>query len=158
MKGGPAASAWTRVATYDVDNIVTTVWDKKFRVELGALVEQPVQFGTNSGIKLSHTLTANPLDATALVNGKPYYFAVTAYAVNLEGTPRYLESAQELITVTPQKPVLDEQVNVDTDLALEVVHTTGVATFPVTATVVDPAQVTGHDYRVVFGRVMLLLV
>ncbi|MCK5147105.1 T9SS type A sorting domain-containing protein [bacterium] len=152
MKDGPSG-IWELVHTYDVANGITKVWDMVFDVSLSDMIQVPVQFGSDNGVQFSYTVIADPRTNAALINGKPYYFAVTAYGVNEEGTPKVLENAPQELVAIPQRPVLDEQLNTETGAIIDVTHATGPSQGVVTVQVVDPRKVTGHDYSVDFFNV-----
>ncbi len=144
-----AAGPWTKIATLDKVNGITTIWDMKFNLDIGALVNQPVQWGKDTGIGYSFHIEKDYLHNTPLINGKKYYFSVTAYAYNPNGIPKVLENATEAVTAIPQRPVLDTKYNATYGDTIEVTHT-GVSQGAVIPIVVDPAKLTGHDYKVTF--------
>ncbi len=159
--GGP----WTRIATYDVVDGVATISDDIFDIGLGDIVTSPVEFGTDSGVQHSITITSDALRGGGLNNGTRYYYAVTAYSYNPASAPglKTLENAQgtagrdvNAVVVMPQKPTAGSdygpssagpitQLRVDTSIPA----TTDV----VTATVVDPSKVTGCTYEVYYTNI-----
>lgn len=149
-QGQGPAGPWTRVATFDKANLVTTIWDKNFNLSVGALIEQPMQFGTDTGISYKFVADRDYIGGSPMVNGKPYYWAVTGYAYNPDGVPKVLENAPIGYLVTPENPVLDTQLNAEVGQAVSVTHASGPSQGNVVVTVVDPTKVTGHDYQVTF--------
>lgn len=142
--GGP----WTRIATFDVANSITAIWDDVFDVELAAIINKPVQVGTDTGVKYNFHVDKDYINNVPLINGKKYYFAVSAYAYNETGTPRSLETAKLAHLGIPQRPVMDTEYNAEVGDALDVtLHGPSTDSY-VNAIVVDPAKVTGHDYRI----------
>jgi hypothetical protein len=148
-QGASVGGPWTKIATFDLANNITTIWDLEYAPSIGALVEMPVQFGTDTGIFHKLYIDKDYLSSVPLVNGRSYYFAVTAYAFNVDGVPKVLENAPNGIQAIPQRPVLDTEYNSEVGDGIDVTHT-GNSTGSVTITVVDPASVTGHDYEVRF--------
>lgn len=148
-QGEGVAGPWTKIATYDIIDGITTIWDLEYAPSIGALVEQPVQFGADTGVTFKFDVEKDYIRKIPLVNGRPYYFAVTAYAYNSVGVPKVLENAQNGVPATPQKPVLDVEYHAEGGEVLDVTHT-GNSTGYVTATIVDPTAVMGHDYEVQF--------
>jgi len=143
--GGP----WTRINTLDVPNSITAIWDQEFDVNLAAIINKPVQFGTDSGVRYMYHIDKDYVNNIPLVNGHKYYFAVTSYAYSENGTPHALETAKTAYIGVPQRPVLDVAYN--TNINDEIVpvanqNTDGVCV----VTVVDPAKITGDDYVVSF--------
>ena len=144
--GGP----WIKIATFDVANNITTIWDLEYAPSIGALVEMPVQFGTDSGVKHSFFVEKDYLSSIPLVNGRPYFFAVAAYAYNVDGVPKVLENAQNGVQATPQRPVLDTEYN--SELGDMLVGTPSLPSDGICeAYVNNPAAVTGDTYEVSFA-------
>ncbi len=88
----PTNSKIVRLATYDIVDTVTKIWDLVSSSELGAEIYEPVEFGINSGIKHYYVVNQDALTGGPLINGDPYYFAVTAYAYNPYGSPKTFET------------------------------------------------------------------
>ena len=139
----------TRIATFDVIDNITTIWDYIYDPNYNAYIEAPVQYGTDSGLQHFFQISINHVNGASLNNLETYYFAVTAYAYNPDGFPKTLESTTLPIEVTPVGPVIGtdySEVVADSSAA----HIAGGSDGSVIVTVVDPSQVTGHDYRVTF--------
>ena len=144
-----AAGPWTRVTTFDVENDFSVIWDEEFDVNLAAVINQPVQFGTNSGLQYHYFIEKDYINNTALVNAKPYYFAVSAYAYSETGVPRTLETAKKSYECSPQLPVLDEQYNSTQGQVIPFeLHGPPAVSATCKVTVVDPSKILPHDYRV----------
>lgn len=145
------------LATYDVKNDITVVFDEIFDERYGVEVNVPVAFGSDSGLKFSITIDKDAFTGGPLINGKDYYFAVVAYAIDPEGAPglRMLTSplsASELITVrptyvgsfgglTPRARYGDKA---------PVVQTTGKSDATIIPTVVNPLKVKDNTYQITF--------
>jgi hypothetical protein len=72
-----------RIATYDEVDGVATIFQEAFDPETGEIYSQPLQFGTDAGVKRYIEITADAFTwngNTGLVNNHPYYFAVSAYS------------------------------------------------------------------------------
>jgi len=142
-----------KIATYDKINDVTTIYDNVFNPSLGENVLVTVQDGTDSGIRNHLTINADALNSGApLIPHRAYYFAVTAYAYNEYGIPNNLESAYKIIEIRPSDPVdLDVASDGDDEFSDdEVMHGAGQSDGSVDVVVVNPLEVTGHDYEVHF--------
>jgi len=147
----PSASGpWTKIATLDKVNGITTIWDMKFNLDIGALVNQPVQWGKDTGIGYSFHIEKDYLHNTPLINGKKYYFSVTAYAYNPNGIPKVLENATEAVTAIPQRPVLDTKFVAAPGDTIPSTVTGPKSDAFITPIVVDPSKITGHTYKVTF--------
>jgi hypothetical protein len=145
------------LATYDVVNAITTVFDDVYDDATGYVLKKPVQFGTDSGIKRTYQATTDALTSRNLINGTTYYFAVTAYAVNTDplAKPTNLESSPQVLTIIPEKPRPGYTVATvgDTIAAANIVHTNsagGKSDGQVIPTIVNPMALTGGVYKVVF--------
>ncbi|HYM82262.1 MAG TPA: hypothetical protein VEY91_12740 [Candidatus Limnocylindria bacterium] len=152
-QGASASGPWTRLATFDEINGILTVRDTVFDVETGrTIADFPVAFGTDAGVRFTYTTDQDAIRGGPLKDGTEYFFAVTAYAYSPTEKLAILENAQEPITVMPQRPAL----GTDPGTASTAVTQSRIdplrppATDVVNITVVDPAAVTGHDYRIVF--------
>jgi hypothetical protein len=143
--GGP----WTRITTIDVPNQITQIWDDAYVESVDAIVSMPLQFGKDTGLRYDFTIQKDYITNGPLVNGKQYYFAVTAYAYNLNGVPKILETATNAVSVIPQKQVLDVKYQSTIGDTLPYTRVEGPANdgklIPI---VVDPAKLTGHAYSV----------
>ncbi|MBN1894306.1 T9SS type A sorting domain-containing protein [bacterium] len=148
-QGSTLAGPWKRVDTIDKINGITTIWDFGFNESAGTLLEMPVQFGSDKGLSYEYQITKDYLTNAPLVNGKEYYFAVTAYAYNPQEAPKILENSQVGVLVIPQKPVLDEELK-SAILDTVDVQTIGSTDGFVIAEIMDPTKLTGHTYEITF--------
>lgn len=139
------------LATYDVVNEVTTILDSKFDAASGQILQLPVQIGSNSGLKYAMSIKKDALTDEPLVNGRRYYFAVTAYSYN--GDPEVpvhsLESSLSAQTAIPKMPDPGTRYPNAVGDTLAVAHY-GPSDGSVVVTVVEPSELTGHTYNVTF--------
>jgi len=160
-QGETVSGPWTRVATYDIKNGDGILNNDELDPDLGVVVDRPVVFGSDAGLKHYIEIDQDYVRGGSLHNGSDYYYAVTAYAQvkkafadSVPTSLRVLENSQQAITITPgvDLPGTDwETAEADTladysRLDTEFNPTTDI----VTVQVVDPRLVTGHEYRVVF--------
>ena len=147
------AGAVKKIATYDKINDVTTIYDDVFDAGLGESVLVTVQSGDDTGIRNHLTVNGDALNSNApLIPHRAYYFAVTSYAYNEYGIPNNLESSPQIMEIRPGDPVnMDVSAEGD-DLYTEdeVLHGSGKSDGSVDVVIVDPHEVTGHDYEVRF--------
>lgn len=138
-----------KLTTFDLADLVQDIKDWEFVGSVGETIEHTVQSGKDTGVKRYYAITSDLLrGGIPLVNNRPYYFAVTAFGYNPLGIPKTLESPKVIITVYPQQP-FGQRIKAEVKDTLEVTHT-GPSQGGVTAFVVDPGKVTGHDYQVTF--------
>jgi hypothetical protein len=150
------AGAMKRLATYDIVNGVTEIYDTVFNAELGENINIRTQFGSDSGLAQFHSITTDGLSGNSkLITNRAYYYAVTAYGYNAYGIPKTLESSPVYLTVRPEVPNT-MSVGDGTAAPGDVVSAAhdGPSQGSVDMIVVDPSQLTGHDYSVTFDDVM----
>ena len=152
-QGASAAGPWTRVATFDRKNRITMILDDVFNEEFGIVLNQPVQFGEDTGLRYNFFVEKDYLTGEPLVNGRNYHFAVTGYLYHPDGKPRTIETPLTDVTATPQRPVLDTRYRASILDTITAPLTAGVSDGTCRVTVMDPAAVTGHDYGVTFSEV-----
>jgi hypothetical protein len=150
-----------RLRTFDIVNDVRKIVDPVYDPEVGMTVPRVVQFGDDSGIERSLTLTTDPFNSDLpLVNGTKYYYAVTAYNYNPSGiSPTSLESSPIILTVVPHSPNPGTRyAGKNGDTVKTVTHTTAPGATScdgsVVPLVVDPTKLTGHLYSVTFDTVV----
>ncbi len=155
----PSASSSTsdavRIATYDKQDGILTVLSPEIDPSTGVVIKKPVEFGSDSGIKRVITLTQDMIRNQPLVDGQTYYYAVTAYSVNLDPNAPFsaLESAPVILTVTPHSPNPGITYGAITGDTLKTVdHIAGTSDGVIYPVVVDPTALTGHTYKITFSN------
>jgi hypothetical protein len=152
--GASVAGPWKRVATFDANNNVSIIFDDQFDPNTGVVINQPVQFGNDGGIKHSFSTKSDLYNGGELANDRPYFFAVTAYSYGAEEGAglRTLENSIEPARVVPQLlPAgvrYQDGVVGDTLAVTRVSGTSDGVVFPI---VVDPTMTTGDTYEITFG-------
>jgi hypothetical protein len=130
-----------RIATYDVDNSVTEVEERRWAGD-GSLV--PVAWGTDAGVRHHHTV-ANVNNYTT------YCFGVEAYAYQSALQPLVIRSPMSRVCLEPRRPGSIVDAPPRSLLGVESIHASPVSsmsTGEVRAGIVDPAKVTGRVYDV----------
>jgi hypothetical protein len=153
----PSASAdlstAVRLTTYDIANGIATISQAQFDEVSGEVVNLPAQLGRDTGIRRYISITQDVIRGGPLVNGQPYYFAVTAYNYTPDDTKptRTLESPLTVITVVPQSPppgtVFSYSVGDTVSGVTNVVGANDAAILPLVNNVDRPS---GQTYNVVF--------
>ncbi len=155
-QGESTNGPWKKIATYDIINGVTMIEDMVMNQDASKTYLQPVQFGTDSGIKRSITLAQDAILSTPLVNGKPYYYALTTYSYNPDpnalilGVPVSLESAKDAIVATPQGAAIGSEVPTASGQVLAHSRSLDDAVVP---EILNPAALNGASYSVVLNGV-----
>jgi hypothetical protein len=149
------------LATYDLADGVTTVYDTDFDPATGGFVTKPIQYGNDKGIIRYLTIETDALKGgTPLINGIRYYFAVTAWGFNPAdhlfelGLPRTKENpigSSIIKTAVPHSINPGMVYAGNTGNEVSVTHTTGVGDGSVHPIIIDPKKLTGKDYKVTFS-------
>jgi hypothetical protein len=145
-----------RLATYDIVNGTTEIYDTVFNAELGENINIRTQFGSDSGLAHFESITTDGLNGNSkLITNRAYYYSVTAYGYNADGIPKTLESSPRYLTVRPEVPNTIA-VGDNTASAGDVISTvhTGPSQGSVDVVVVDAAQMTGDSYTVTMDDAM----
>lgn len=143
------------IATYDLSNGLTEIYDDVFDAKFGEIINRRVQFGSDSGIKRSIIIKKDALNNNVpLKTNRVYYFSVNAYGYNPYGIPKTLESSAKIMALRPQ--VLNtweatDETGVYGTTVIEAEHTAGPSDGVARATVIDPTILTGDDYELFFA-------
>lgn len=150
-QGASRSGPWTRIATFDKPDGITTVLDDVFDGVAGVPLPQVAAQGTDKGIEYSYLVGSDVIGGGPLNDATAYYYTVRAYAVSTAITPHVLESADSVKTVVPQTP----PAGVDLASAILGVPTygrydafLGATTDSVKAVLKDPNQVVSGAYKV----------
>ena len=138
-----------RVATFDLADGVTQITENIIDPVTETAEEDVRQDGSDAGIQYEFRFTKDYIDDKYLIQGKPYYFAVTAYAYNSDpaAVPKCTESLAEVWELVYQEdlsgPAYGDTIRVN--------HVDGTGNGTMIPIVVDPYVLTGHTYRVDFS-------
>ena len=146
-------SQGVRVATFDIENGVTTILGIALDEESGVVLDVPLQVGIDFGVKRNTAITEDHIRSGPLVNGQRYYFAVTAYnrATDEGAATTTLESTPQNLICVPQEPPPGTRYLSKPDSVITPEHTAGISEGEVEIVVVNPIFTTGHNYQVRFG-------
>lgn len=138
------------LGTFDAINGVTAIYDTVID-ENGIQIPVLAAKGSDKGIQRYFVVKEDAFRRTELRNGQEYYFAVVAYAYNPSPLLPFhvLRSSVVVLVAKPQQPTPGFRYGNTAGDTLDVVHK-GESDGKVTAIVVDPTQLTGHTYKVVF--------
>jgi hypothetical protein len=145
-----------RLATYDIVNGITEIYDTVFDASLGENISIRTQFGSDSGLAHFEAITTDGLNGNAkLITNRSYYYSVTAYGYNADGIPKTLESSPSFLTVRPEVPNTFSAGD-NTASAGDVIATvhTGPSQGSVDVVVVDASALTGDTYTVTMDDAM----
>ena len=72
-----------KLACYDLVNEITTIYERRYiKGQYEGSAEVPIQSGNDSGIKRYLEIKTDSFTGAPIIEGKYYYFAVTAYSFN----------------------------------------------------------------------------
>ncbi len=142
------------LARFDLINDVASIFQDEFSMEYGSTINVPVQKGSNSGITRYLSITEDMFTGRSLINGKAYYFAVTAYSQNQDPnvTTKALESpySQSLRSARPHAPnpqtIYPNSIG-DTLVIENVVGQNDAVVYP---KIIDPESEAGQEYEICF--------
>ena len=137
-----------RLATYDLVNGITEIYDDVFNAELGETINIRTQFGSDSGLEHYHSITGDGLNNNSkLITNREYYFTVTAYGHNADGIPKTLESSATYLSVRPEVPnTYSAGENTASAGDSFVADHTGPSQGSVDVVIINPADLTGDSY------------
>ncbi|MGE5400877.1 MAG: T9SS type A sorting domain-containing protein [Ignavibacteriales bacterium] len=141
-----------RIATYDVVDEIKYILGDVVDPATGVTLKAVQQFGNDTGLKHSIKIDKDFITNLPLVNGKKYYYAITAYAYNPDplAVPNNLENPLSVITVIPHAPDPGVRYHSAYGDTLAINRVGGKSDGTVVPLVIDPKAVTGHDYKVTF--------
>ena len=116
----------------------------------GVKVEQTVFDLPNSGLKRYFTTVTDRIKNISLINGSPYYFAVTAFGYSGDSDPRYLESPPQIIEVRPAAQPIDVTFDYANGEFIPAKQSVGSTDADVNLFVVNPLDLNGNSYKVTF--------
>jgi hypothetical protein len=145
-------SEGVRIATYDEVNDLKYILGDVVDPATGVTLKAVQQFGNDTGLKHQIKIDKDFITNLPLVNGKKYYYAVTAYAYNPDplAVPNNLENPIAIMTIIPHAPDPGVRFHAVYGDTVKAVRLSGRSQGNVEAYVVDPKMLTGHDYQVSF--------
>ena len=116
----------------------------------GVKVEFTVFDLPNAGLKRYFTTGTDKIKNTTLINGNPYYFAVTAFGYSGESDPKYLENPPVIIEVRPAAQPIDVTFDYANGEFIPAKQSVGSTDADVNLFVVNPLDLNGNSYKVTF--------
>lgn len=140
------------IATFDLADGLQNVKDLQFDESSGLVEEKTVVIAADAGVQRHLSIKTDAIfnASQRLSNYRDYYFAVTSYIVNLNATPRVIESPIATLRVTPTASEYGTTVNDRSGRAADITHTgTGDGVF--FYQVVDPTLVRSGTYAIAWN-------
>lgn len=152
-QGRSSSGPWIKIATFDVNNGVQRIYNDLDNPEGKERVV--IQRGSDNGIVHELRVTQDRIRGGAIVNNRPYYFAVTTYNYDeLNQKPFEDELGNvfgivaESFETLPSAPDAGVTPRSQTGLLVDTAqHPQGLADGSVFIDYVDPMAITGHTYR-----------
>ncbi|MFA6981165.1 MAG: T9SS type A sorting domain-containing protein [Ignavibacteriaceae bacterium] len=116
----------------------------------GVKVEQTVFDLPDGGLKRYFTTGMDKIKNINLVNGSPYYFAVTAFGYSPESDPKYLENPPQIFEVRPAAQPIDVTFDYANGDFIQAKQTVGSTDADINLFVVNPLGLNGSSYQVTF--------
>jgi hypothetical protein len=154
-EGDTETGPWHRIAVFDKVNGIQRIRDQKYLEEYDIISDYWSAEGRDSGLR-QFLIIDHDWQGNELVNGRTYYYAVTAYIVypDAVGIPIVRESEIHPILAVPHMPEMRVTLGTKTSEKIEVIPHAGesarLGNISGVAEVVNPHEITGHDYRVDF--------
>ncbi len=147
--GGTDITQGVRIATFDVVDTVTVLFNKALDEGTGLVVSKPIVVLTNAGLQRYLEVTQDKIFNKPLANGLSYTFAVTAIAYNQDPNlpANILESAPAIVNITPQTHAPGQTIEQGD---VQGFTHDGTADASIDIKVIDPSQVTGDQYQLFF--------
>ncbi|MEZ4648708.1 MAG: hypothetical protein R3E97_07960 [Candidatus Eisenbacteria bacterium] len=82
-QGESVAGPWKKLVTFDRDTDLTAIYSDVINEDIGVFERQLVQTGNDNGVEYHIQIDGDAINGGPLINYKEYYFAVTAYSVEL---------------------------------------------------------------------------
>lgn len=121
----------------------------------GVKVEQTVFDLPNAGLKRFFTTGVDKIKNVTLVNGSPYYFAVTAFGYSGSSDPKYLENPPQIFEVRPAVQPIDITTDYKNSETITAKQTSGNSDADVNLFVVDPLALSGGNYSIVMDSTII---
>ncbi|MFQ6674896.1 MAG: T9SS type A sorting domain-containing protein [Fidelibacterota bacterium] len=145
------------LATYDLETAPGYIFQPVFDPDAGVAIEKPVQFGVNSGITRYLRITTDAFTGDRLINGKTYFFAVTAYNANMseDVSTHTFESplTQSLRSAIPHEPNPQTVYSYSLDDTVEVTNVVGKNDAVAVPVILDPEAPNGETFEIHYSVV-----
>ncbi len=142
-----------KLATFDRINCILDIESLTYFPDKRKYISFLVQQGMDTGIKRYYVVRGDSINKRPLYRGSTYYFAVTSYNFNPDEEQKTLESKYQVVKVTVQdeKPGSRYPAQLEDELEVNATINNDVQC---KVKVVDPKEVTGHQYQVYFTKDM----
>lgn len=114
----------------------------------GVQVEVPVFELSNEGVTHFYRTREDKLTNTPLINGRPYYFGVTAFGYSPYSDPKYLENPPQIIEVRPGRQAIDVNLTDKSGAYRSAQQVSGSGDGDIKFWIIDPLALTGDEYEI----------
>ncbi|MFH1194947.1 MAG: hypothetical protein V1720_04505 [bacterium] len=141
-----------QIDIYDINNGIELLYD--FRNIEGKTVRVPVLRAKDEGLRRWIKINKDYYTNSPLLNGKKYYFGVTAFAYSPSSGNQLLESEPVIIEVIPGREPIDYTRDFDPDDLVKGEHIEGDGDGYAIGKIIDESNLTGDKYEVkIFGDI-----
>ncbi|MCK4605709.1 MAG: hypothetical protein KAU35_00290 [candidate division Zixibacteria bacterium] len=154
MQGPSPSGPWTdTLGWYDIRNDIGVILDYKFNSLAGQNMPYIAKPGTNEGLQHYYGTTRDVTGGGNLVNNRMYHYVMEAYSFDTTkpNQERTLTS-QRYIPVSPHMSPTGTDLFAERGDTIVVEHTLGNSPGSARVFVVDPSELTGHDYEITFSK------
>ena len=109
-QGESVDGPWHRIFTADKNDNVVVLSEETYQPEFYSLSQRGIQSLPNAGLQHHLIIERDSINSAAIIDGRPYYFAVRAIWENSENRPIAIESDITPITVLPEEIVPGSQI------------------------------------------------
>ncbi|RKY86165.1 hypothetical protein DRQ09_06425, partial [candidate division KSB1 bacterium] len=154
---------WKLIKSFDINNNIKVISDIFFNGVLGIAQEKLVQILENNGIQNYLRINVDYFNnENELINGKPYHYAVEAFAYNEENLPRMIKSEFSVISATPSLNFpgyeFDEYNPIIPVFYSQIDNRIPETDDSVSVKIIDPLKLNGHKYNVIFSSLNVPLI
>ena len=142
-----------KLRTFDLRNGITTILAEELDDTFGEVLRLPQQIGTDTGLHWVLQITRDAMRNEPLINGQPYYFAVTAYSSNSnpDAIVAALESLPQKLAAVPRHAPPGVRRSAEMDAIIPVYQASGTGDVVIRPVVVDPSAVVDATYAIDFA-------
>ena len=144
------------VLVYDIIDGKAKITARVFNPNDRSTLHSVVKNGSDSGIKRHASIKTNVFDSNQLLNnGTEYYFGLAPYAVskNLNLFPNLIEPKVLRFSAIPQSRKPGTSIFSNYGDTIEVNHTNGTSDLEINVVVVNPFELKGKNYTIIFEKV-----
>ncbi len=153
-QGASLTGSFTAIATFDLVDGIQTIFDFVYDEGAGRIIEKPVILADDVGVQRYISIKTDQLfnPGQSLSNYRDYYFAVTAYFINLASTPKVKETSLQTFRAAPSAPDYDVSIVTKTGTKGNITCDKGRGDGEFFYEVIDPILIRSATYRITWNQ------